>query len=141
MEIKFGKLKKLKARDIWPNEATEFTPWLTENINILGEVIGLDLEVQEREASVGPFTVDIVCKELVSGRTVIIENQLGQSNHDHLGKILTYGAGLDTPIMVWVGDELRNEHRRVFEWLNENTENLNFFAVEGANDYAVWGLH
>ena len=69
MEIKFGKLKKLKARDIWPNEASEFTPWLTENINILGEVIGLDLEVQEREASVGPFAVDIVCKELGSGRT------------------------------------------------------------------------
>jgi hypothetical protein len=117
----FGEIKQVDIRNIWPNETTDFTPWLVENIDRLGQAIGMEIEVQEREADVGEFSLDIMAKDLGTGRTVVIENQLTQTDHDHLGKLLTYAGGFDAGVLVWIAKELRDEHRKAMEWLNEHT--------------------
>lgn len=128
--MQFGKLKNLSPRDIWQKEATNFTPWLAGNIASLGEALGMDLEIKDTEASVGDFSLDLLAKDLGSGRNVIIENQLTQTDHDHLGKLLTYAAGFDASTVVWIAEVLRDEHKQALEWLNERTdENTQFFGV------------
>ena len=117
----FGEIKPVDIRDIWPNEATDFTPWLVEDIDHLGQALGMEIEVEEREADVGGFSLDIRAKDLGTGRTIIIENQLTETDHDHLGKLLTYAGGFDAGVLVWIAKELRDEHRKALEWLNDNT--------------------
>lgn len=128
--MQFGKIKKLNLRDIWPKEAKDFTPWLAENIGALGEAIGMELELKDMEAAVGDFSLDLLARDLGSGHTVIIENQLTQTDHDHLGKLLTYAAGFSAPTVVWIAEIVRDEHRQALEWLNQRTdEDTQFFGV------------
>jgi hypothetical protein len=129
----FGNMKAVDIRDVWRMEARDFTPWLAENIGKLAEAIGMELEVEQREAPVGDFSLDLLAKDLGSGRHVVIENQFGATNHDHFGKILTYAAGVDASTVVWVTETVREEHRQALEWLNRQTEDkTRFFAVEVA---------
>lgn len=126
-----GRLEKINPREIWPDEARDFTPWLRDNIQALSEALGLDLEIIETEGVVGDFWVDMVGKDLGSGRPVVIENQLGSTDHDHLGKLLTYAAGKDTGVAIWVATEFRDEHRQALEWLNSiSIEDRLFFGVQ-----------
>ncbi len=126
----FGELKKVPLRKIWLHEADDFTPWLEENIEALGDALGLRLEVTNREAPIGDFSLDLLAKDLDSLRTVIIENQFAQTNHDHLGKLLTYAAGSDASTVIWISEEVRDEHRQALEWLNQKTGiDTQFFAV------------
>jgi hypothetical protein len=126
----FGNLKRIDPREIWAHEALNFTPWLAGNLDRLGEALGMDLELQEREAAVGDFSLDLLAKDLGSGHTVIIENQITPTDHDHLGKLLTYAAGFDAEAVVWVAREFREEHRQAIEWLNQKTcQDMNLFAV------------
>lgn len=117
----FGDIKQVDIRAIWPNEAIDFSPWLVDNIGRLGEALGIEIEVLEREADVGDFSLDIMAKDLGTGRIIVIENQLTQTDHDHLGKLLTYAGGFDAGVLVWISKELRDEHRKALEWLNEHT--------------------
>lgn len=127
--MKLSKIKRLGLRDIWAKEATDFTPWLAENIQQLGQVLGMDLELQTKEADVGDFALDLLAKDN-SGRTVVIENQLAQTDHDHLGKLLTYAAGFDAAAVIWVAESIREEHRQALDWLNQRTNaNTDFFGV------------
>lgn len=126
----FGTIQEIELTEIWPHEAADFTPWLAENLDSLGEILGLDLEFVESEAAVGDFSLDILARDLNSGGSVIIEDQLTRTDHDHLGKLLTYAAGHDAGTIVWISKTIRDEHRRALEWLNQRTEDeINFFGI------------
>ena len=130
--LKLDRLQPVELRDIWQDEAQDFTPWLAkeENIAILGETLGLVLEFEAQEIYVGDFRADILCRN-EDGSRVLIENQLEKTNHDHLGKILTYSAGLDVHTIIWIAKEFREEHRAALDRLNEITnENFQCFGIE-----------
>lgn len=128
-----GRLAPVDLRDYWSNEATDFTPWLAqaENITLLGDALGLELEVQEQEAGVGPFRADILCRDTITNHYVLIENQLERTDHTHLGQLLTYAAGLEAVTIVWVAQRFVDEHRAALDWLNRATNGeINFFGLE-----------
>jgi len=130
---KLGKIEQVKIREVFDREDEDFTPWLNENISILGEKLNLNITDNNIEENVGNFHCDIIAKDSDSNRTIIIENQFGATDHDHLGKILTYAAGKDAGIIIWVAEKFREEHKKVLEWLNENVNpesDLSFFGVE-----------
>ncbi len=131
---KLGKLKEItNIREIWPDEAKDFTPWLAEeeNIGILSETLGIDLTVDDTEVSVGDFRADIIAYETDTDRKVIIENQLEDTNHDHLGKLITYASGTGATFIVWIVKRVRDEHRAAIEWLNNHTDDqIGFFLCE-----------
>jgi hypothetical protein len=127
-----SKLKKVDLREEWKHEATDFTNWLAqnENIQLLSEEIGIDIALIQTEASVGNFSVDILAEEDNTGRKIVIENQLETTNHDHLGKIITYASGFDAEIVIWIVKDVRDEHKQAVDWLNEHTDDkINFFAI------------
>lgn len=126
-----GIIQKFEVRDMWNHEAGDFTPWLAENINLLGEALQMDLEFIQSESSIGPFSVDIVAKDVGRGLKVVIENQLEWTDHSHLGQLLTYAAGKDASVVVWIAPHFREEHRAAIDWLNRTTsQDIEFFAVE-----------
>lgn len=131
--MKLEKLKKIDLRKAWNHEATDFTNWLAENENLslLSDEIGIDIKLIQTEASVGKFNVDILAEEENTSRKIIIENQLEMTNHDHLGKVITYASGYDAEIMIWIVKNVRDEHKQAVDWLNEHTdEKINFFAIK-----------
>ena len=131
MVEQLGKLVNVDPRNVWANEASNFTPWLRDNIDYLAEAVGIDIQLVESEVAVGDFSVDLVGEEPGQSRPVIIENQLGRTDHNHLGQLLTYAAGKDGGVIIWVSPEIRSEHKRALEWLNDATRgNLDFFGVE-----------
>ena len=130
---KLGILSKEDIREFWEDEARDFTPWLAreENISLLGETIGLELEVEAQEKNVGPFRADILCKDTVTDSWVLIENQLEPTDHKHLGQLLTYTPGLDAVTAVWIAKSFTDEHRAALDWLNEITpDGFSFFGLE-----------
>ncbi|MBO7536902.1 MAG: DUF4268 domain-containing protein [Alphaproteobacteria bacterium] len=133
-KIELSKLKEISdLRSVWPHEAQDFTPWLFKegNIECLAEAIDLDITVEETESKVGKFSADIFAKETGTDRRIIIENQLKDTNHDHLGKIITYAAGKNASYIVWIVKHAQEEHKAAIEWLNENTnDDIGFFLCE-----------
>ena len=130
---KIGKLESVDVRELWQHEQYDFSAWLAkpENIEYLNDILGLTLVDVKKEMFVGSYRCDLVAKDETTGINVIIENQLEASNHDHLGKIITYASGLDAPVIVWIVKEAREEHRSAVEWLNNNTvEGIGFFLIE-----------
>lgn len=132
--ISLGELKEIQdLRQVWPHEALDFTRWLAESHNLarLGETIGVDLEDAEVESAVGDFHVDIFTSDASTGQKIIIENQLESTDHDHLGKIITYASGKSANLIVWIVKHAREEHRSAIEWLNNHTDDqIGFFLCE-----------
>lgn len=125
-----GRLERLDPRNVWRNEATDLTPWLLENLDVLAEALGTEIIPTQREVRVGDFKLDILGED-PSGRPIIIENQLEATDHSHLGQLIVYASGLEAAVVVWVTPRFRDEHRRALDWLNERTdENVYFFGVE-----------
>lgn len=132
-EMKLGRLERVDLRDIWLSEAGNFTPWLAreENLALVGETIGIELELEAQEKDVGPFRADLLCKDTATDSWVLIENQLERTDHTHLGQLLTYAAGLNAVTIVWVAARFAEDHRAALDWLNEITgSNINFFGLE-----------
>ncbi len=128
-----GKLEKVDLKTIWENEAYNFTPWLAqkENLELLGDAIGIELELEAQEKDVGPFRADILCKNTEDDSLVLIENQIERTDHKHLGQLLTYAAGLQSVVIVWVASKFTEEHRAALDWLNEITDKkFRFFGLE-----------
>lgn len=131
--MKLGKLKEVDIRKVWGHEQYDFSQWLAteENIQELGDTLNLSLTNIETEKFVGNYRCDILCKDELTGQTVLIENQLESTDHDHLGKIITYASGLDASVVVWIVSSARDEHASAIEWLNKHTDDsLAFFLVE-----------
>lgn len=132
----FGKLAMEKVRDHWNSEMNDFTPWLVESIksdgmSCLEDVLSLDLEVIGREKRVGKYYLDILAEVIDDDRKVVVENQLEQSDHDHLGKSLAYAAGVDADIIVWIAPSFNDEHRDAVQWLNQNSrDGIDLFAIK-----------
>ena len=132
--VNLSKLEEITdLRKVWPHEAQDFTPWLAteDNIGSLSDAIGIDIAIDEEESPVGDFNVDIFAREIDTGRKIIIENQLESTNHDHLGKLITYASGKSAEIIVWLVKHAREEHRAAIEWLNNHTDDkVAFFLCE-----------
>lgn len=130
---RLGKLEEANVRELWKHEQYEFSEWLAgeENIELLNEAIGLTLVDIQKESFVGSYRADLVAKDETSNIKVIVENQLESTDHDHLGKLITYASGLDADVVVWIVKEAREEHRSAIEWLNLKTvEGISFFLIE-----------
>ncbi len=131
--MKLGKIKEVDIREVWKHEQYDFSKWLAseENISELGDALNLSLTDVQTEQFVGSYRCDIICKDDVTGKSVLIENQLEQTNHDHLGKIITYASGLNASVVVWIVAEAREEHASAIEWLNKHTDDdVAFFLIE-----------
>lgn len=131
--MKLGKLQEVDIRKVWPHEQYDFSKWLADEDNIkeLGDVLNLSLTDVETEKFVGNYRCDILCKDELTGKTVLIENQLEPTNHDHLGKVITYASGLDAAVVVWIVAAARDEHASAIEWLNKHTDDeISFFLLE-----------
>lgn len=123
-------IKSVPIREVFGREDTDFTQWLADHIDELNEAIGIDLEVERTEASVGPYSADILAKDSGTGEYVVIENQFGKTDHDHLGKLITYGAVLDASAVVWIASEFTEEHQRTLDWLNDYSSDVAFYGVK-----------
>lgn len=132
--IQLGKLERISdLRSVWKHEEYDFSNWLAkeDNLQQLSDEIGIDIELEQKESNVGRFSVDIFATEVGTGRKIIIENQLENTNHDHLGKLITYASGKGAEIIIWIVKRALPEHRNAIDWLNEHTdEKIGFFLVE-----------
>lgn len=131
--MKLGKLKEVDIRTVWAHEQYDFSKWLAseENIKELSDTLGLSLTNIETEKFVGSYRCDILCQDELTGKNVLIENQLESTNHDHLGKLITYASGLDASVVIWIVKEAKAEYSSAIEWLNKHTDDdLSFFLIE-----------
>lgn len=131
--MELGRLTEVNVRELWKHEQYDFSNWLAEaeNIELLNDILGLTLVDINKEVYVGSYRCDLVVTDETTGTKVIIENQLECSNHNHLGKIITYASGLNANVIVWIVKEAQEEHRSAIEWLNNNTtKDIGFFLIE-----------
>ena len=127
-----GQLVNIDVREQWPHEAADFTPWLAreDSIAALGSALGLELETEHVEVAVGPYSADILARDS-TGDYVVVENQLSKTDHDHLGKSITYASVLGAKSVIWVAPFFSDEHRKALDWLNDNTtDELAFYGVQ-----------
>jgi hypothetical protein len=128
--VSLGRLERRPAREAWSGEATAFTPWLADNLEVLGGELGLALSLRGREHPVGRYSLDLLLED-ARGRAVIVENQFGQTDHDHLGKVLTYAAGTKAQLVIWIAESFTEEHAAALGWLNDTSiPGVGFFGVE-----------
>lgn len=133
MHTNIGRLQRVELRKLWKHEEYDFSSWLAEpeNLELLSQEIGVSITNPVTETSVGSFSADILAEEEDSQRKILIENQLEASNHDHLGKLFTYGAGVGAEIIIWIVKSAREEHEQAINWINEHSdESLNIFLIQ-----------
>jgi hypothetical protein len=132
-----GRLVSVPVREVWADEARDFTPWLSENLEDLSSAVGMDLVFEGTEVRVGPFSADLLLRDANTGGRIVVENMMGSTDHDHLGKIITYAAGLQATHAVLVAETFRPEHLSALQWLNtHSSESVGFFGIE----FKVWRI-
>lgn len=132
MSQSLGEIVKVDIKNAWKHEQYDFTPWLAQNENItkLSEALGFEIEVEDTEVAVGPYSADILAKIAGTNDYIVIENQFGKTNHDHLGKLITYASFLDASAVVWLAEIFTEEHKKALDWLNDHTtKDLEFYGV------------
>lgn len=128
-----GTIHPVSLKDLWAGEATHFTPWLAKNLDMLGSKLGMDLELESTEADAGDFSADIIARDLSTNRLVVIENQYGNTDHKHLGQLITYASVLGAGAVVWIAETIRPEHKSAMDFLNQNLkETLGLFAIQAS---------
>jgi hypothetical protein len=131
--VELGTIQNVVLKALWPGESTHFTPWLAQNLDILGRKLGMDLELEATEVSAGDFSADIVARDLSTSKIVVIENQYGGTDHKHLGQLITYASVLGAGSVVWIAETIRPEHKSAIDFLNQNLkESLGLYAVEAS---------
>ncbi|QDM19462.1 DUF4268 domain-containing protein [Tardiphaga sp. vice352] len=131
--MELGAIVNLPLRDVWSGEATHFTPWLAQNLDVLAQKLGMDLELESTEASAGDFSADIIARDLSTNHLVVIENQFGNTDHRHLGQLITYSSVLGAGVVVWIAESIRSEHKSAIDFLNQNLkESLRLYALEAS---------
>ena len=129
--MELGILKVITPRKKWNHEERDFTPWLAENIDELSKAVGIELEIENIEVAVGPYSADILAKDTGTGKFVVIENQLEKTNHDHIGKAITYASVLDASTIIWLATDFTEEHKKALDWLNDHTtDEISFYGVQ-----------
>jgi hypothetical protein len=129
-KVELGNIQIRSLKDVWINEEQDFTPWLAENIEHLSKLIGIPIAVEQTEKKVGSHELDIFGRVEGGDAIVIVENQLDATDHKHLGQLITYAAGLEAAIIIWVASEIGDDHRTAVKWLNRNmSEKISFFLV------------
>ena len=127
MTIQVGTLQSVPIREVWRDEARDLTPWLAENPSLLDDALGLELELEGQEVAVGPFSADLLFRDVSSGQLVVVENLINPTDHDHLGKVITYAAGLGAHHVVLLAERFRPEHRSALTWLNSISDDDHCF--------------
>ncbi len=131
--MELGSIQTVALKELWPGEASHFTPWLATNLDVLGKKLGMDLELESTEASAGDFSADVIARDLSTNKLVVIENQYGATDHRHLGQIITYASVLGAGAVVWIAETMRPEHKAAMDFLNQNLkESLSLYAVEAS---------
>lgn len=131
--MELGKIQNVFLKELWPGEATHFTPWLAQNLDVLADKLGMDLELEATEVSIGDFSADIIAIDLATNKRVIIENRFGSTDHRHLGQLITYSSVLGAGVVVWIAETIRPEHKSAIDFLNQNLkETLRLYAVEAS---------
>ena len=128
--IDVDRLSPVPIRDVWPDEARHLTPWLAENLEHISEALGMDLDLVGAEVQVGSFSADLLLHDISSDEKVVVENMIGNTDHDHVGKLITYAAGLQATRAVLIAETFRPEHRSALQWLNDHSSNsMSFFGL------------
>lgn len=127
MTIQVGTLQSVPIREVWRDEARDLTPWLAENPSLLEDALGLELELEGQEVAVGPFSADLLFRDISSNQLVVVENLINPTDHDHLGKVITYAAGLGAHHVVLLAERFRPEHRSALTWLNSISDDDHCF--------------
>ena len=131
--VEVASLDEVPLREVWPDEARDFTPWLAQHPDHLGKALQMDLELEGDEVAVGPFSADVVFRDANTGHRLVVENLLEATDHDHLGKLITYAAGLEAHWAVLVAKAFRPEHRSALNWLNSlSGEGSGFLRYRGS---------
>jgi hypothetical protein len=129
-----GRIIKLgiqEIREIWPSEERELSPWISDNIDSLNDLLNLQIEIEGREEHIHNFRLDLTGTDNASQIPVVIENQFGESDHDHLGKLITYSAVKEAGIMIWIANEIQSAHKAAIEWLNKiSPQEMTFYGIE-----------
>jgi hypothetical protein len=131
--LELGAVKNFPLKDLWSGEASHFTPWLSQNLDVLAQKLGMDLELETTDTSVGDFSADIIARDLSTNHLVVIENQFGNTDHRHLGQLITYSSVLGAGVVVWIAESIRSEHKSAIDFLNQNLkESLRLYALEAS---------
>ena len=129
--MQFADLNEINIRAAWPDEARDFTPWLSKNLDRLSRTIGIPMELEGTEVPVEQFSADVLARNPTDNSLILIENQLDQTDHSHLGQIMTYLAGLQAQTIIWIARDFREPHLSAVRWLNDHTSDpFSFFAIQ-----------
>ena len=130
MKIDLGKIQRLSLKEVWPGEQTHFTPWLSQNLDALGEVIGIEMECLdiELQAGDGQRHADMLV-EISNGEVVVIENQYGKADPSHGWRTMHYSLALGAKTAIWIFEDISADDERLISFINSNTTDLNIIGI------------